>query len=451
MLVKSSGLVNARRANKRRGVVAPLVAISLVALLGVCALVLDVGFMQDRKRHLQSAADAAALAAATDLFVNDPLLLGVDVNGTAKASAKSIATANGYTDNGGTVQVAVNIPPTSGFFVGMAGYAEVILQYSEPRRFSAIFGSGSLPIKARGVARGGYRSPGDGILVLDLSIKASLKAGGTGSGTSSGLPIKVTANGAKVIVNSSDGSAGFGAGNVILSDTTGFNVFGGVNDPNTFQGGPLNLGSPPIPDPFRLVPQPDPSTLPTGHDTQSNLVTGGKLHTLSPGVYRNGLSFSGQDQVVMQPGIYYMQNGGFSFSGQGGMTALGVMVYTDPNQNSDNLSITGQGSVNWTPYDGSAFTGFNGATYGGFPQYAGFSFWENRTASSPVNIAGNGSFSIGGMFYAANSDVAISGNGDASIGSQYISRTLNVNGNGSYTVTYNPNILPKVRIIQLVE
>src|SRR5262249_52031898 len=117
MLLNSRHSHGLRNATKRRGVVAPLVAISLVALLGISALVLDVGFMRDRKRTLRGAAEAAALAAATDLFVNDPLLQGIDVNGTAKNSAKYIATANGYTDNGSTVLVTVNVPPTSGLFV----------------------------------------------------------------------------------------------------------------------------------------------------------------------------------------------------------------------------------------------------------------------------------------------------------------------------------------------
>lgn len=429
---------------ERRGVVAPLVAISLVALLGVCALVLDVGFMQDRKRHLQSATDAAALAAATDMFVNDPKFQGLDVNGTAKASATYIANVNGYTDDGSTTLVTVNIPPKNGLFISQPGYAEVIIQYAEPRRFSAIFGTGNLPILARAVARGGYRTVGDGILILDLHQQASLKVGGTGS---SG-PYRINVNGAPIIVNSDDPSAGFSAGGAKLFDGKGYDVTGNVNNSLAFQGGPVNINTPPVPDPFRLVPQPDPSTLPTGTDTVTNLGGGAKLHTLTPGVFSGGLSFSGQDAVTMQPGIYYMQGGGFSMTGQGAMNATNVLIYND---GGGNVKIAGQGAVNWTPYNGAAFQGADGKSYGGFPLYFGFSMWQDRASTTAINVVGNGQFSIAGMFYAANAAVKIAGNGDASIGSQYISRTLDAQGNGDYAVTYAPTTGPKVRIIQLVE
>ena len=52
---------------ERRGVILVLTAIVLVVLLGFVALTIDVGLIQLTKTQLQSAADASALAAATEL------------------------------------------------------------------------------------------------------------------------------------------------------------------------------------------------------------------------------------------------------------------------------------------------------------------------------------------------------------------------------------------------
>ena len=56
-----------RRARGERGQILAVVALALVALLGVAAFSIDVGYAYYAKRQLQSATDAAALAGAQDL------------------------------------------------------------------------------------------------------------------------------------------------------------------------------------------------------------------------------------------------------------------------------------------------------------------------------------------------------------------------------------------------
>ena len=83
--------------------------------------------------------------------------------------------------------------------------------------------------------------------------------------------------------------------------------------------------------------------------------------------------------------------------------------------------------------------------------YTGISFFQERSASHPVNITGNGTFDIKGTFYAAGAQVLVSGNGDAKIGSQYISRYLAIAGSGNFKCYYDPNQVAPERVLGLVE
>ena len=56
-----------RRARGERGQILAVVVLALVALLGIAAFAIDVGYAYYAKRQLQSATDAAALAGAQDL------------------------------------------------------------------------------------------------------------------------------------------------------------------------------------------------------------------------------------------------------------------------------------------------------------------------------------------------------------------------------------------------
>ena len=77
--------------NDERGAVAVIVAVSLTALLGMGALVLDVGALFLERRELQNGADAAALAIAESCALGLPAC----TNGASvKTAAESYANAN---------------------------------------------------------------------------------------------------------------------------------------------------------------------------------------------------------------------------------------------------------------------------------------------------------------------------------------------------------------------
>src|SRR5437588_4878767 len=165
---------------QRRGIIAVLMAACLVVLLGMVAIAVDGGGLLAERQRTQAAADAAASAAATDLFYNYWTNQGADAQGTARSSALTNAAANGYANDGVQSTVTVNIPPRSGDYAGQPSYAEVIVQYNFKRGFSAVFGSGTIPVRARAVARGAPVASEAGILVLDPTLKGALNAQGSG-------------------------------------------------------------------------------------------------------------------------------------------------------------------------------------------------------------------------------------------------------------------------------
>jgi len=303
------------------------------------------------------------------------------------------------------------------------------VQYNQSRYFSAVIGSGTIPVTARAVARGKWEPAFVGIHVLDLHQKGSLNATGTAA-------VNVT-GGAKVIVNSDDPSAAITNGGTITAPT--INITGGASvtgGKGGFYGG-VNLGTEPQPDPLRNIPQPDINSLPEQSKNKTQYSNGS--HTLAPGVYHGGISISGKGSLTLLPGIYYMDGGGFSMSGQGDLYAAGVMIFNAPQSNSDTISITGSssGSIYITPpTDGL---------------YEGLTLFQDRNATPTLTVSGGGNMYVTGTFYAANAMMKVSGGGTGHVGSQFISRYLELGGNGALNIDYDPNQAIPRRILGLVE
>ena len=247
-------IANCKRNSRlaRRGAVIILVALSLAVVLAFVAIAIDGGGLLEERRQAQATADVAAIAGAEDLFRNFPQNKGLDTDETAETRAREIADANGYSGDGVRSTVTVRTSPelyTGGPNEGEEipkGYCEVSVQYNQPRYFSAIFGSGDLPIPARAVARGNWEPSFIGIHVLDLHKPGSLYGNGNAA---------VTVTGAKIIVNSDAPDAATSNGLVIQGDD--FKITGGTR--TTGSGafiGPIEYGTPPQPDPLRHIPEP---------------------------------------------------------------------------------------------------------------------------------------------------------------------------------------------------
>lgn len=420
------------RRKSRQGAVVVLVAVSLAAVLSFVAIAVDGGGLLDRRRDAQATADASALAAAEVLFRAYPTAHGVDTDGTADRAALAIAAANGFNNDGTNSVVDVRTYPeiySGGPHGGSPiprGFVEVTVQYNQQRYFSAIMGSGTIPITARAVARGSWEPAYVGIHVLDLHRSAALTATGESS---------ITVTGASVIVNSDASDAATSTGGTVTASP--INITGGTSVSGSKGGfnGEINYGTPPEPDPLRHVPEPAIN----GYDVQS----AGPVHisngtrTLRPGTYRGGISVSGLGSLNMEPGVYYMDGGGFSFSGQGDLMAQGVMIFNAPTKSSEVVSITGSGSIVMSPPTSGI--------------YKGLTLFQARYSTNTMTVAGGGYMDIIGTFYTANGTLKVGGNGDSRVGSQYISRFLEIVGNGGIRIDYDAaNAIPR-RVWHLVE
>jgi Flp pilus assembly protein TadG len=415
--------------HRRRGVVAVLMALSLVALVSVVALSLDGGTLLTERRRAQATADAAAMAAASELFNNYWITSGADPDGTARASALAEAAANGYSNDGTVSTVTVNIPPASGLYANRRGYVEVLVEYNQTRAFSNIFSSGQVSVKARAVALGSYVAADVGILVLDPTGKGTFNAQGSGGAIVNGTPIVVNSN-------NPDAAIAGGGGAVVAPEffvTGGYSTTGG----GSFEG-TMYTGRKGLEDPLADLPPPDPTTM-TQQSNKKIQFTSDST-SLQPGVYKGGISVSGTGSLTLAPGIYYMDGGGFSFSGQGSLSGQGVMIYNDPgNGNADGISVSGQGSIQ-----------LSGMTDG---IYQGMTFFQDRNSNVTGNISGtSGTTDITGTFYFAGALLKVTGNGGVvNLGSQYISRYLELGGNGGIDIDWQPDKVARQRSIYLVE
>lgn len=418
-----------------RGMVAAQVALIMTVLIGMAAIVLDGGLLLAERRHAQAAADAAALAAAADLFAKFRTDGGLDASGSAALAAQQYVTNNyeaAFRENleaPAIVNVGTGLSAQSLPVHRNPGFVEVIVQYNQPRLFSQMFGSDSIPIRARAVAQGTW--------LPTMKAIVALGSGGTA----------LQAGNGEIVVN---GPGGVASNSGAATGPNGSITAGGTIDVSGSASGTFspaaNTGASPQPDPFSYLPAPVPP--PPG--IQTNVA--GNVY-LTPGSYSN-LSFSGGTKVFLHEasagngGIYYL-TGGLSTAGNAGIQLArfdgtsnfssetgGIMIYVA----SGSLDLSGNGDVN-----------ISGLTSG---PYSGFLIFQARTNTSGMTIQGNGVLTaLTGLIYAPSASVTIGGNGGVTIsGSGIVSNSIDLNGdNASLTVNFNTEGAAKTRVVTLVE
>jgi hypothetical protein len=434
------------RRTDRNGMVAVQVVVSITALVGVAAIVLDGGLLLTERRHAQAAADAAALAGATDLFKNFKTNGGADPSGTAAAAARDYVTQNYATAFQSNIQtpITVNIPPSSAQSLPAhrkVGYVEVIVQYNHPRFFSSLFGSSSIPISARAVAQGTFLPPAPAVMALDKSASPAFKANGGGTLNISGT--------GSLVVDSSGSPALSNVGGAVITAPGGIDVTGSVSGGGTYTPA-VTTGTAPIPDPYAYLPTP---SVPGTNGSISQRGNTG-FWDIWPGNFASDPfknTAKNGDTVYFHQGLYYLQAGMSQPSG----TNLIMAKYDPANLNGDNSENGGMmfyiaaGSFSLSGNTGTTLN-LDGMTSG---TYQGMLIFQSRTDSQKMSITGNGTvFTLNGEIYAPDAEIDLAGNGAAStIGTGVIADTLVISGNGTINVNYSGSTNTATRILTLVE
>ncbi|HBI44301.1 MAG TPA: hypothetical protein DDY78_15840 [Planctomycetales bacterium] len=406
----------------RPGKVLVWVVLSLAVIVGIVAINLDGGRLLEERRRVQAAADAAALAAGADLYENYWTNHGQDPAGTARAAAVKSAASNGLPAGA----VAVNIPPRSGTFAGQAGYVEVIIRRDIGATFGRLFTNQDLPVVGRGVARG---EP----LKIGLILLAP-----SGAGAFLNKSLAFTMTNSPIIVNSSDPAA-YDQPTFGVTIASRYDVTGGYNNSGgALLVGKMRTGVPPTPDPLAFLPIPSTAGAPVR--SAAPLTVNSLFPTvLRPGIYQGGIHIKSLSIVLMLPGVYIMQGGGFKVDTLATVTALEVMVYNTTSGGYAPGPITVSGNVVMTaPLSGI---------------YQGISLFQDRSLTTPISMTGVGLTVLTGVVYAAQAPVSLTGLvavGLDVLGGAYVVNSLTVQGVGAVNIDLklNPPRVPDVRLVE---
>ena len=377
-----------RRADER-GAVAMIVAAMMVVVMGLAALVVDLGFARDQDRAAQNAADAAALAAAG--------ALGTAANPTAVTDAdvaRARTVANGFVvANGWSAGIATFDVDRGGRTVSLA-----LVPVRSPSIFAGVLGAATPSVGAS--AQASWDGPGPGCAICVLGDVTSQNG-------------KLTASAGNVLIGGSLDLRPQGA--VTAAGVVG--VAGRVTGGGTVTPPVTPVGA--VTDPFLSAPPLPPSGPPA-----------------------LGLPATSASGPNCQPGTYTLITACRTF-------ASGVYVVTGVNRFSGNIAIDASSGVvlyatcsqgRGTPVSSTCAQGqaggsiqFAGTVTGTVaalpdPAFRGLAIIYDRKNTAPLGLVGGPGLRIDGGVYAAAAELTNSGTGPLTINGSLVIGAITLNG-----------------------
>jgi Flp pilus assembly protein TadG len=477
------------RREGERGQALVLFAILLVAIIGAAGVLVDGGMAWANRRQAQSAADLAALAAAKAL---------ADAGFPCTAAGKTIATtaANAVAGFNGFNTVTVDYPATGGSHNGCT-YVKVSVSRPMDTTFSRVVGQNQWTPSASAVVMVASMQAAGGAKCTFCSLNSSndnhtllVQLGSTlivdgeiyvnsSNGLKNGDPTTpVKLNNWYV---GGDGFDIFGAGgriqaskisvvggwethdNGIAVATTATCAAADRPDPIAYAtlSPPIHanvcIHQPKLADPLANYPTPIAGDYPTRSATQAKY-TGNQTYNLQPGVYIGGIQIAGTANVVMAPGLYYIQGGGFSVGGSASVSAVGVTIY-------NGSGVGKKGAAGDVEIKTKGTVTLSAPTTG---PTAGMTIFMDRLSSKTITLqpesttqcastAASGSpqgciGGISGTIYAAHEDAIVIVKAAGTANLQIISGRLLINNGSTARFTYNSSgFAAAMTTIQLVE
>jgi hypothetical protein len=399
------------------GIIAIMVVLLVPVMVGMMGLTVDVGLWYAAKRTMQNGADAAALAAGTELINGGD---STDITRAAQADADR----NGY--NATTDTLVVNNPPTSGGSIGDDGSVEVIITRELPLFFSTIFLKEAITAQARAVVNSVFEDEFC-ILGLDPTESKAVEVSGTATATFD----------CGIAVNSDAGNALSVGGAAEVSVTTVTTV----GDIDIVGGGDLETDAPPrrgaaVDDPYDDLEVPDfldcdepVGGTAGGGGNSGTSVSGTETFDAGGGifVFCNGFSANSGADVTFEPGTYIIDQGDFQIAGGASITGEGVTIILT-SSGADNkigkIQITGGAAITLSaPTEDLA----------GADGFSGVLFYQDRNVSSNASksnlIAGGSELDLAGALYFPSQSLKFAGGSSLGDGcTQLIAQKVTITG-----------------------
>jgi hypothetical protein len=386
-----------RDRNKESGqaLIFGVVTLSLL-LMGVAGMGIDMGYMRYQKRLQQTAADAAAIAGASNLAY-----------GGVTTAAQAAAVANGFTDSSGntvstctgslptalptnpaTVCVQINNPPTSGPHMSDANYVEAYVSVVQPAFFMRLLGTNSEPITARAVATTTSGGVNSGCLYTLGTPKGKIEGVNvTGNATLNATTCGINDNGN---YDPTGGALTINAGTFGVSGSCSGSGCGKTSKEVTCADQSStncpSYSTPAAADPLAYLGTPTPGT-PAAFNTSN----------IQPGTY-TATKITGNGSYVFPSGTYYF-TGDLGCTGNASLSGTGVtFVFINATMN-----CTGTGVINLSaPTSG---------TYQGVVLYQ--EACGPATTCNGPSLGGNNGSSYSGAVYFPSSEVTFFGHANS--------------------------------------
>lgn len=430
------------RQSHPRGIALIWVVVLMLVFAGFVGLAIDTFYTVYTAQQLQVGGDAAALAGAALVRRNQDSARDAAINIAAENLAGGSALAlqrNGDNLEDGDIVIG-HYSREEQTFTATTTLPNAV-KVIAPRNtgssggplalfFGPTFGKDTAEVKRNAIGMVG----GDvklGIIALNATERSAFDIRGTA--------FNLVVNGGGIQVNSSHPeSAASHAGQPTIDALEMF-ISGGTDnnwDQVAFDG-ETYTSSPPVPDPFADLPEPNYlTTLPIPG------ITVGNTTTYAPGYHTGITQTASNKRLVFLPGLHII-NGPFNVTG-GNVTGLGVMLFIGPNGSVD---LGGGGNITLTP--------LNPLVYPLGPSIptelldSRLVIFQDRGNTADARIIGTSSMDIEGRLYFPSNHIEIGGNGGA-VGSGIVADTMEFYGTGTITIDSDISII-KDRFVFLVE
>ncbi|MBI5280499.1 MAG: hypothetical protein HY858_02365 [Candidatus Solibacter usitatus] len=374
-------------------------------LFAMVGLALDTGYIYYQKRKLQSAADAAAIAAVLELTTS-PIANYVQ-------AGREDAKLNGYEHGVAGVTTTLTMPPATGPHAGNSQYVEAVVTKNVKTYFLSLLSLSSMNVTARAEAKLGAGT--SCVYLLDPAAEDQFRVAGNYS-ANCGLMANSSSPKALNLNSGTATASRFAANGRFIGN---FNPAPAINQPR-------------VPDPLAYL---QPPTFPAANYYGVNVADSTPL---DPGVYHGGIRVAQGVRAFFNPGIYVLNGGGLTTSGgpNAFLTGIGVSFYFTARQpvptppagfNVNSVNTPGRFLLN-----GEGGFDLRAPTSG---EMAGILFFQDRNPANqagPYDIQGTNTTRMEGVIYIPASDFLFQNHtGNTADYTIIVSRTLRLDGGGA--------------------